>query len=45
MSDNLFLIAKLGDGALRDSQGIFDMAVSFCGENIKFEELNKLGGI
>lgn len=39
--ESLFLIAKLGDGALRDSQGIFDMAVSFCGENIKFEELNK----
>lgn len=39
--ESLFLIAKLGDGALRDSQGIFDMAVSFCGENIKFDELNK----
>ena len=39
--ESLFLIAKLGDGALRDAQGIFDMAVSFCGDNIKFDELNK----
>ncbi len=39
--ESLFLIAKLGDGALRDSQGIFDMAISFCGVNIKFDELNK----
>ncbi|MBX7044300.1 MAG: DNA polymerase III subunit gamma/tau [Ignavibacteria bacterium] len=39
--ESLFLIAKLGDGALRDAQGIFDMAVSFCGSNIKFDELNK----
>lgn len=39
--ESLFLIAKLGDGALRDAQGIFDMAVSFCGNNIKFDELNK----
>jgi DNA polymerase-3 subunit gamma/tau len=39
--ESLFLIAKLGDGALRDAQGIFDMAVSFCGNDIKFDELNK----
>ncbi len=37
--ESLFLISKLGDGALRDAQGIFDMAVSFCGDKIKFEEL------
>ena len=37
--ESLFLISKLGDGALRDAQGIFDMSVSFCGENIKYEEL------
>lgn len=37
--DSLFLIAKLGDGALRDAQGVFDMAVSFCGNDIKYEEL------
>lgn len=37
--DSLFLIAKLGDGALRDAQGVFDLSVSFCGENIKYKEL------
>lgn len=39
--DSLFLISKLGDGALRDAQGIFDMAVSFCGDKIVYNELKK----
>ena len=39
--ESLFLIAKLGDGALRDAEGIFDMAVSYCGENITFKELKE----
>jgi DNA polymerase-3 subunit gamma/tau len=39
--ESLFLIAKLGDGALRDSLGIFDMAVSYCGENIRYESLKE----
>lgn len=38
-NDSMFLIAKLGDGALRDAQGVFDMAISFCGNNIKYDEL------
>ena len=37
--DSLFLIAKLGDGALRDAQGIFDLSVSFCGDKISYSEL------
>lgn len=37
--ESIFLISKLGDGALRDAQGIFDMAVSFCGDDIKYEDL------
>lgn len=37
--ESLFIIAKLGDGALRDSLGIFDMAVSYCGNNINNIEL------
>ena len=37
---SLFLIAKLGDGALRDALGIFDLAVSYCGTDIKFKELS-----
>jgi len=39
--ESLFLMAKLGDGALRDSLGIFDMAVSYCGENIRYEALKE----
>jgi DNA polymerase-3 subunit gamma/tau len=37
--ESLFLISKLGYGALRDAQGIFDMAVSYCGNDIKYDEL------
>ncbi|MBK8981863.1 MAG: DNA polymerase III subunit gamma/tau [Ignavibacteria bacterium] len=37
--ESVFLISKLGDGALRDALGVFDMAVSFCGDNIKYSEL------
>jgi DNA polymerase-3 subunit gamma/tau len=39
--ESLFLIAKLGDGALRDSLGVFDMAVSFCGMDVKYKELKE----
>jgi len=37
--ESIFLISKLGDGALRDALGIFDMAVSYCGNDIKYSEL------
>jgi DNA polymerase-3 subunit gamma/tau len=37
--DSLLLIAKKGDGSLRDAQSIFDQAVSFCGENISAKQL------
>jgi len=39
--ESLFLIAKLGDGALRDAQGIFDMAVSYHGNKITYGELKE----
>ncbi|MCX7833662.1 MAG: DNA polymerase III subunit gamma/tau [Ignavibacteria bacterium] len=38
---SVFLISKLGDGALRDALGIFDLAVSFCGTNIVYSELKE----
>jgi DNA polymerase-3 subunit gamma/tau len=38
-SDSLLLIAKKGDGSLRDAQSIFDQVVSFCGENITAKQL------
>ncbi len=37
--DSLLLIAKKGDGSLRDAQSIFDQAVSLCGENIAASQL------
>ncbi len=37
--DSLLLIAKKGDGSLRDAQSIFDQAVSFCGESITARQL------
>lgn len=36
---SLFHIAKKSDGSMRDSQSIFDQVVSFCGKDIKFENL------
>lgn len=39
--ESLFLIAKLGDGALRDALGVFDLAVSYCGNKITFDELKE----
>jgi len=38
-NESLFLIAKLGDGALRDALGVFDSAVSYCGEKITIGDL------
>lgn len=32
--DALLIIAKKGDGSMRDAQSIFDQVVSFCGNNI-----------
>ena len=39
--ESLFLISKLGDGALRDALGVFDMAVSFCGNEITIPALKE----
>lgn len=39
--DSLFTIAKKANGSLRDALSIFDQVVSFCGENIKFEDVIK----
>lgn len=40
--ESIFLISKLGDGALRDALGIFDMAVSYFGNDISSESLKEL---
>ncbi len=37
--DSLLIIAKKGDGSLRDAQSIFDQVVSFCGENVTAKQI------
>lgn len=37
--DALLLIAKKGDGSMRDSQSIFDQVVSFCGNDINAQKI------
>ena len=37
--DALMIIAKKGDGSLRDAQSIFDQVRSFCGNDIKTDEV------
>ena len=37
--DALLLVAKRGDGSLRDAQSLFDQAVSLCGRTITHERI------
>ncbi|NQV74024.1 DNA polymerase III subunit gamma/tau [bacterium] len=37
--ESLMLIARKGDGALRDALSVFDQAVSLCGTNITYSNL------
>ena len=37
--DALFLIAKRGDGSLRDAQSIFDQVVSYCGDKVEAKQI------
>ncbi|MGB2867785.1 MAG: DNA polymerase III subunit gamma/tau [Bacteroidota bacterium] len=39
--DALMIIAKKGDGSLRDAQSIFDQVRSFCGNEIKTDDVQK----
>lgn len=42
---SLMLIARKGDGALRDSLSVFDQAVSLCGTNLEYAELAHALGV
>jgi len=42
---SLMLIARKGDGALRDALSVFDQAVSLCGTDIRHEALIKALGV
>jgi DNA polymerase-3 subunit gamma/tau len=35
----LYIIARRGDGSLRDAQSIFDQVVSYCGEKIEAKQI------
>ncbi len=41
----LFLIARKAEGGMRDSQSLLDQAISFCGTEIKAENIIELLGI
>jgi len=38
--ESLMVVAKKGDGSMRDSQSIFDQVIAFCGKNITIENLS-----
>src|SRR5690606_33741920 len=42
---SLHLIARRGDGALRDALSIFDQAVSLCGDDLQYAELAEALGV
>jgi DNA polymerase-3 subunit gamma/tau len=42
---SLLLIARKGDGALRDSLSVFDQAVSLCGSNLEYQVLADALGV
>ena len=42
---SLVLLARRGDGALRDALSVFDQAVSLCGEDLTLDELSRALGI
>lgn len=39
--DALTVIARKGDGSMRDAQSIFDQVISFCGRQVTFEQANE----
>ena len=40
--DSLLIIAKKGDGSMRDAQSIFDQVVSYCGSAISVQQIISL---
>lgn len=37
--ESLFFVSKKGDGSMRDSQGLFDIASAYCDNNITYDKL------
>ncbi|PSQ82766.1 MAG: DNA polymerase III subunit gamma/tau [Bacteroidetes bacterium QS_7_67_15] len=42
---SLMLLARRGDGALRDALSAFDQAVSLCGDTLRYDELSRALGV
>jgi DNA polymerase-3 subunit gamma/tau len=43
--ESLMLIAKKGNGALRDALSVFDQAISLCGMDLQYDELARALGV
>ncbi|MBI4971574.1 MAG: DNA polymerase III subunit gamma/tau, partial [Candidatus Omnitrophica bacterium] len=43
--ESLFLIAKQSEGSLRDGESLLEQMVSFCGKNLKREEVEEALGL
>lgn len=39
--DALLVIARKGDGSMRDSQSIFDQVISFCGTTVSYRQVSE----
>ena len=44
-AESTYLIAKKADGSMRDALSILDQSISYCGDNITYEQLVKALGI
>ncbi|MDP6169330.1 MAG: DNA polymerase III subunit gamma/tau [Candidatus Marinimicrobia bacterium] len=44
-SESMHLIAKKADGSMRDALSILDQSISYCGDNITYDELKKSLGV
>ena len=44
-SESIHLIAKKADGSMRDALSILDQSISYCGENIVYDNLTKALGV
>ena len=42
---SLLLVARKGDGAMRDALSVFDQAISLCGHDIKYDDLVRALGV
>ncbi len=44
-NDSLWAISRQADGSMRDAQSLLDQAISFCGQDLKYNELQAVLGL